>query len=133
MAKRKKDRRDTSVIARPRLLDPHDGVTRRMVIDLRPLQDLRTFQFGEQVVKSHFRAAVTPVVRSTKNNNKPFRFRDPFKSVPAAVTLKAPRAVAVCVRRQRRKEVLFAKNKTGKGAARRRAQRNWTSSINCKG
>lgn len=133
MAKRKKDRRDTSAVSRSYLLDPHDVSPRRVVLDLSALQDRRQFSFDPYSIKSVFRAAVHSEVRSTNKNNKPFRFKDPFASLGGRVTLKAPRAVAVCVRRQRRKEVLFAKMKTGKGVSRRRARRNFTSSINCKG
>lgn len=41
-----------------------------------------------------------------------------------------PRKVALCVRRKRRKEVLFAKRRTGKGA-RTPKRRNYWSEISC--
>lgn len=42
-----------------------------------------------------------------------------------------PKQVLVCVRRKQRREVLFAKMKTGKGARARRHKRNKWSEIQC--
>lgn len=43
-----------------------------------------------------------------------------------------PDATSVCVRRHRRREVLFANRKAGKGGRKKRAyRRNWYSSIKC--
>lgn len=52
-------------------------------------------------------------------------------SVPHRVSFEAPSSVLVCVRRQRRKEVLHALNKTGSGVSRRRPRRNWLSNVSC--
>ena len=50
----------------------------------------------------------------------------------AHVGFDAPVHVLVCVRRKRRKEVLFAKRKTGSGGGRqRRPRHNWFSKIHC--
>lgn len=50
--------------------------------------------------------------------------------VPSSVSFKVPNRVAVCVRRHRRKEVLFALKRTGKGS--RSAKRfSKFSSIGC--
>lgn len=43
----------------------------------------------------------------------------------------APKYVVHCVRRHRRKEVLFALGKTGKGAKQKRRRRNMWSSVRC--
>lgn len=43
----------------------------------------------------------------------------------------APKKVALCVRRARRKEVLFAFNKTGRRSSHSRKRRNLYSSISC--
>lgn len=42
----------------------------------------------------------------------------------------APKEVAICVRRKARREVLFAKRRTRKGAGSRRYRNEW-SNINC--
>lgn len=52
--------------------------------------------------------------------------------VPYQIAFTAPAATIQCVRRQRRKEVMFAKNKAGKGKGRQRRPR-WSrwSDIRC--
>lgn len=47
------------------------------------------------------------------------------------IAFDVPKRVAICVRRKSRKEVLFAKNKAGRGGARRSPRRNYWSSVNC--
>lgn len=47
------------------------------------------------------------------------------------LTFAVPDKVAICVRRKRRKEVMFAKNKAGK-SGQKRPKRNYWSSISCK-
>ena len=50
----------------------------------------------------------------------------------ALIGFDTPVHVLVCVRRKRRKEVLFAKRKTGRGGARqRRPRKNWFSNVHC--
>lgn len=44
-----------------------------------------------------------------------------------------PARLAVCVRRQERKEVLHALRRTGKGARSPRRRRTWLSSVSCRG
>lgn len=44
---------------------------------------------------------------------------------------KAPARVVVCVRRQQRKEVMFAKKKAGRGGQ-RRPRFNWWSRVTCR-
>lgn len=52
--------------------------------------------------------------------------------VPTQIAFTAPRETIQCVRRQRRKEVMFAKNKAGKGKGRqRRPRRSRWSDIKC--
>jgi len=51
--------------------------------------------------------------------------------LPTGVSFRVPDRVAICVRRGRRKEVLFALNKTGKGA-RSPKKRNSFSKVSCK-
>jgi len=51
--------------------------------------------------------------------------------LPSGVSFRVPDRVAICVRRGRRKEVLFALNKTGKGA-RSPKKHNAFSKVSCK-
>lgn len=62
------------------------------------------------------------------------RFRNAARSSfgPAAhVTFEVPEQVAICVRRRRRREVLFARRKTGRGGQ-RRPRWNWYSKVRCR-
>lgn len=52
-------------------------------------------------------------------------------SLPWHVAFSEPRNVVVCVRRKSRREVLFALNRTGKGAQKKRRRRNSHSSTRC--
>lgn len=53
------------------------------------------------------------------------------RRLPTKVMFDAPKKVLVCVRRQRRKEVIFAKGKAGRGHARLSPRRNWYSDVSC--
>lgn len=50
---------------------------------------------------------------------------------PVAVGFHAPKKVVICVRRRMRKEVLFALNRTGKGAKKRKHRRSYYSDVRC--
>ena len=50
--------------------------------------------------------------------------------LPVNVAFSQPKQVAVCIRRKARREVLFAKNRTGKGARSRRTRNQW-SDVKC--
>lgn len=51
--------------------------------------------------------------------------------VPTKVRFKAPAKTLLCIRRAQRKEVLFAKRKTRKGAGASRRRRNPFSEVSC--
>lgn len=125
------DRRSYSV---PRVVSPSSGdlrrriVTRKLdaVVRLRAmvtaLEDRRFFNplgpyrtpatFGPQ---RRFRPAVT--YSSSPGN------------IPIGIGFARPDTVAICVRRKVRREVLFAKNKSG--GRHRRPRRNYWSSVKC--
>lgn len=52
--------------------------------------------------------------------------------VPAQVSFRSPNRVVTCVRRERRREVMFALGRTGKGSRSRRHRRSWRSDFSCK-
>lgn len=56
----------------------------------------------------------------------------PFSLLPHVVAFEGPSKVVTCIRRQRRREVLFAKNQAGRSGL-KHPTRNWASSISCKG
>lgn len=53
------------------------------------------------------------------------------KRFPVGIRFADPRRTLICVRRKQRKEVLFAKRKTGKGARARHRRRNYFSEVSC--
>lgn len=53
-------------------------------------------------------------------------------TLPHTIKFAAPKSTLICVRREQRKQVLFAKKKTKKGAGSRKRFRNWFSSVSCK-
>lgn len=48
------------------------------------------------------------------------------------LTFAVPSETIVCLRRKRRKEVIFAKNKAGKGSRKPNRTRSWLSKISCR-
>lgn len=117
-------RRRSNRVARDR-----NRIARRLPVRLRPLSvpvlpalsDLRRFH-PQRLARPLFsltvgaRSIVVPAI--------------PPRGIPARVVVAAPRKVAVCVRRQRRKEVLFAKGVGGSKV--RRGRRTSTSDVRCK-
>lgn len=90
---------------------------------LQQVQDLRAFDFEPgttpaRSVSGSFASvgAVTP----QKTNQAPSK-------VPYQVAFTAPGETLVCIRRKRRKEVLFAKRKTGKGGQKKPRWSKWSS------
>lgn len=59
------------------------------------------------------------------------RDRQPKKRLPWRLAFNIPGRVWTCVKRKVRREVLFAKNKTGKGARQTRRRRNRDSNVRC--
>lgn len=53
------------------------------------------------------------------------------ESIPSRVVFHAPKSVLICVRRNRRREVLFASGGASK-RHKRRPRRNWFSAVSCR-
>lgn len=51
--------------------------------------------------------------------------------VPVGVRFESPYKVLTCVRRKIRREVIFARDKAGRGVKRRQPRRNWRSNVVC--
>lgn len=110
----------------PRTLTPR-VVQVRPVADLRQVEDRRAYHpLGPmRPPKAWSGHAVTPV--KPKTTHKKFQ-----RQLPFGLQFAAPKETLVCVRRKRRKEVLHALKKTGKGAGRRKKpRRNFYSWISC--
>lgn len=93
------------------------------------IQDLRTFDFEpatRPVLSLGGRVASYTAANPVKGPTRRTR-----SLLPGAVAFKAPSQVLVCVRRKKRKEVLFAKKKTGRGARSKFRRRNYFSNVRC--
>lgn len=112
----------TSVIAKPRLVRIPDALSSyRAALSL--LEDRRQFH-----PLGPFRPATASPRRAArvviKSPNRPFKRPDVFGFA-------IPDRVAICVRRNERRQVLFAKRKMRAGAGSRKRKNLW-SSISCK-
>lgn len=58
------------------------------------------------------------------------RMLRPHATQPGVLRFSVPEKVAICIRRKRRREVLFAKRQTGRGAYSRK-YRNYWSDVSC--
>lgn len=90
---------------------------------LRDIEDRRRFHFDP--VKPA--RTVKGTLARTRLAKAPQTHRLPY-----TLNFVAPKRVAICVRRQTRKEVIFAKGRAGGGRKRRSPKRNAYSSISCK-
>ena len=96
---------------------------------LQKLEDRRTFHPEKNYRPlSHVRnaAKLIAVDRTYSNNKRPIP-----SHTKARIAFADPKRIALCIRRQKRKEVLHALNKTGK-IGQKKPQRNEYSSISCK-
>lgn len=106
-----------------RTLTPVVRISARPV-DLREIEDRRTYSPQPFRAAKVFSGAVhQPVVVKKTTKFKP--------QLPFGLTFNAPKDTLICVRRKIRKEVLFAKNKTGAGKRRRKPHKNFYSKIGC--
>lgn len=79
------------------------------------------------------RLTVRDPKRPKRHKGAAYRFGPKVYSQTKAIRAFAePDRVLVCIRRQKRKEVLFAKRKAGRGGM-RPPRRNWMSYISCRG
>lgn len=106
---------------------------RRVLIDLRPFEDrrqyhpLRKLREAGVLTRREARSIIERDRRSWEKRNRPSDFMPSFR-----LGFRIPDKVVRCVKRQRRKEVLFALRKTGKGSAAPRRRRDEYSEISCK-
>lgn len=90
---------------------------------LQEVQDLRAFDFEPGTTPARF---VSGGIASQGVTHTPNKQKAPSK-VPYQIAFSAPAETLVCVRRRRRKEVLFAKKHTGKGGQKRPRWNRWSS------
>lgn len=125
---RNRQRRDVPTIANPILSRlPLPQWYPRPISNLRVIEDRRTFH-PDFVPRTFSRSPAKIQVRNAPRNQK---IQTPPTPRPH-YSFNAPDRVLVCVRRQRRKEVLFAKRHAGK-SGQRKPRFNQFSNISCKG
>lgn len=118
-ARRDGRKRDISFIPRPRLLPTVVIPPLRLPLieDRRRFHPLREYRPAMSLRRSDARVVID------RPRQRPFSFPDVFR-------FQVPRRVAICVRRKRRREALFALNRTGKGS-RAPKSRNYWSDVSC--
>lgn len=90
-----------------------------------PNHDGRVFSFTRSVMPpAATKRAATRIV--VDNFGKSVRAQ-----TKAPLRFAIPQKVALCIRRKRRKEVIFATNKAGAGVKRKNPRRNFWSEIKC--
>lgn len=93
--------------------------------NLKPLQDRRTWHPD----KHRSLLSTDGAKHKLKVSQSPRQLR-PQVSLPHRIAFQAPKKLLLCIRRSRRRAVLFAFNKTGKGARSRKHRNQW-SDIRC--
>lgn len=95
-------------------------------VRLTQIQDLRAFDpWPDFSPARDTLGQVSSVTSTPKKTKQGARSRVPFQ-----LAFNAPETTLVCIRRKTRKQVLFAKRKTGKGGQRRARWSKW-SSVKC--
>lgn len=90
---------------------------------LKQVQDLRTFDF-EPGTRPAFSLSGGVASVGAVSPQKP---KQAPSKVPYQLAFSAPAETLVCVRRRRRKEVLFAKRKTGRAGQKKPRRSKWSS------
>lgn len=101
---------------------------------LRAIEDRREFQFDDPILPVIWNptAPASIIVTPTKRPQSDYvRPRYGFNNPPTRLGFAQPERVAVCARREQRREVIFAKRKAGK-RGQRRARWNKFSDYSCK-
>lgn len=98
----------------------------RLYADLSQVQNFPLSDLFEPVRPARMFSGVTATVGVADTPKKP----KGRSQVPFRLAFEAPAETVVCVRRSRRKEVLFAKNKAGKRGQRRPRRTAW-SDVKC--
>lgn len=96
-------------------------------ISLKAIDDRRTFDFEPAGRPARLFTGSTATITATPVAKKTGRARS---RVPYQIAFTAPQETLVCVRRQRRKEVLHAHKKTGK-RGQRKPRRSAYSNTRC--
>lgn len=100
----------------------------RLHFDLTPIEDRRQYHPLNvfRPARTVYGSPVGPLKVARPGRETKARFR-----LPVGIRFDVPAKVAVCVRRKRRKEVLHALKKVGKGSGGGKRRRNFWSGVQC--
>lgn len=128
-------RRDTSVLSLtsrlpaalpPLALSPLSLFEDRRAWDPDPERGALTFggRYARMVVHTR------PVIARANTLWSPSAFPVGIQ-VPVGVRFESPFKVITCLRRKVRREIMFARNKAGRGVPKRKSRRSWRSNVVC--
>lgn len=137
-------RRSLPLDENPYRLSPYDAVRQLGFADLLSLEDRRTWhpegpwRPARSFQGPRHRLTLVQPSRARKARSIKVRNVSGYSGLGDATLARVGFAgadrVAVCIRRRRRREVMHAIGKTGRGHRKqRRPRRNWTSKYSCKG
>lgn len=136
MARKKRNRsgqRDTSAIASPPAVRTIVSVP--LVSDRRlyhPMQEVAPVYSPRRSQRRIVEAPKNVVVQRKRAQSRRAKVSFGQRQVGSKFTFAVPRAVELCVRRAKRRQVLFAMRRTGKGSRKLRRRRNYWSGVTCK-
>jgi len=127
MARRRGKKTSTAIAARQR------DTSRNLYIASKPLSPPKHPLLGVAILQD--RRVHTPgpkTIRRTDDTPARLQVKSTrFKNIPYKLAFQKPKGVTLCVRRQRRRETLFALKRTGKGSRAPHRRRNEWSSVKC--
>lgn len=133
----KRTRRDYPQIANRRLLaraNPRHFLDRHLQLyeDRRLWHPLGALAPARSYSRTRHALRTVPQPNRNSTRAQPQKLRSISFMPRETIAFANPDRVLICARRQRRKQVLHAKKKVGRGASRRRPKFNFYSSISCR-
>lgn len=138
----KSSRRDAPRIANRRLFE--ETFTPRSLSPLTLMEDRRLYspepytRPAASLSQPRHRLVIKNVPKSvSRSNARSFKtYNAPAtgvfaRALPDRVAFQTPKRVLICIRRQKRKEVIHALNKSGRGVSRKNPRRSEYSDVSC--
>jgi hypothetical protein len=107
---------------------PPPSLTRRRVVTPNPILMLEDRRQWQPIDTSRRHRAPVPAAALTRKDR---RIVSPLSRPAWNVSFAVPENISICHRRKRRREVLFARLKTGKNSSVKRKRKNWWSKVSC--
>lgn len=132
MARKKRNRsgqRDVSLVASPPAARPNLVRPAPLVSDRR-LYHPDGYKAPVYAPVRTYKRIVEHVVQRPRHSV--VRKKNAVWARPTRFAFQVPKKVELCVRREKRRQVLFAMRRTGKGSRARRRRRNYWTGVSCK-